>query len=349
MLFAEYRRLILLTEGALGVFSSKTATSVIRYRRDDVVAVVDSQAAGQSLEQILGIGQGIPIVADVAEAMRFKPDALMIGVAPVGGGLPAAMRIPVVDALREGLSIISGLHLRLRDDPELAALAEAHGAALCDVRDPGPVRRVAFGLARSLPVKRVLTVGTDCSSGKMVTSLELRAAAIRAGLDAAFVATGQTGAMIEGWGTAIDAVVSDFAAGSAEMLIERVHDRQICFVEGQGSIEHPGYSGVTLSLLHGVCPDAMIMCTCPTRQYHDKRDDCPIAPIEQQIQLYESLTAPLHPACVVGVAANTAGLDDAEANRRIAALAERTNLPACDPIRNGVAPLLAAVRAELHI
>ena len=292
MSFVEYRRLILLTEGALGVFSSKTATSVIRYRRDDVVAVLDSRAAGQALESILGIGKGIPIVADVAAAMQFKPDALMIGVAPVGGGLPAAMRTYVAEALRQGLAVISGLHLRLRDDAELAPLAEVHGAALYDVRDPGSVRRVAAGLARTLPVKRVLTVGTDCSSGKMVTALELRAAAKRAGLDAAFVATGQTGAMIEGWGTAVDAAVSDFAAGAAEMLVERVRDRQLCFVEGQGSIEHPGYSGVTLSLLHGVCPDAMVICTRPTRRCHES-DDCPIAPIEQQIGLYESLTAPL--------------------------------------------------------
>ena len=115
------------------------------------------------------------------------------------------------------------------------------------------------------------------------------------------------------------------------------------------TIEHPGYSGVTLALLHGVCPDAMIICTCPTRHYHDKRDDCPIAPIEQQIRLYESLAAPVHPARVVGVAVNTAGLDEAEATRHIAALAERTNLPTCDPIRNGVAPLLAALRAELGV
>ena len=345
----DYRRLVLLTEGSLGLFTSKTAASIIRYRRNDVVAVLDSESAGESLEGLLGFGEGIPIIAEIAEAMPDHPDALVIGIAPSGGQLPDRMRRHVIDALRAGLAVISGLHYRLRDDDELNEIARDHGAPIYDVRDPGVTTRLSFGRARSMRVKRVLTVGTDCAVGKMVTCLELRTAAVRAGLDAAFVPTGQTGIMIEGWGTSIDAVVSDFAGGAAEALVERVADRGICFVEGQGSIEHPAYSAVSLALLHGVCPDAIIMCHRPGRTHHNDRPDCPIAPIEEQILLNESLTRPLHPGKVVGVSLNTAGMPDGEATAHMADIARRTGLPVCDPIRTGVAPLLAAVRSYLGI
>lgn len=349
MTLARYNRLLLLTEGSLGVFTSKTAVSLIRYRREAVVGVVDSAAAGRPIESFIGFGHGIPIVSDVKAAASLAPDALLIGIAPSGGQLPERMRRHVLDAIDAGLAIISGLHFRLREDSELAERARRRGVELWDVRDPGPTTHLAFGRARSMKVRRVLTIGTDCAIGKMVTALELRAAAVRAGLDAAFVATGQTGIMIEGWGTSIDAVVSDFAAGAAESLVTRVADRQICFIEGQGSIEHPAYSAVALALLHGTCPDAMIMCHRPGRTYHNEKPDCPIAPIEEQIALNEALVAPLHPARVVGVSLNTAGMNDQEAAEHAAELAERTRLVVCDPIRTGPAPLLAAVRAALGI
>jgi uncharacterized NAD-dependent epimerase/dehydratase family protein len=346
---AEYHRLVLLTEGALGVFTSKTAASVVRYRRNEVVAVLDSAVAGRALESILGFGAGIPIVASVADSVPFRPDALLIGIAPSGGQLPERMRRHVIDAVNAGLTIISGLHYRLRDDAELAALAASRGVRLWDVRDPGVTTRLSFGRARSMPVRKVLTVGTDCVVGKMVTCLELRAAAVRAGLDAAFVATGQTGIMIEGWGTSVDAVVSDFAGGATEALIERVANRQICFIEGQGSIEHPAYSAVSLALLHGACPDAMVMCHRPGRQYHNDKPDCPIAPIEEQIRLNEALVRPLHPARVVAVSINSAGMSEEEATRHMAETTERTGLPVADPVRFGVEPLLAAIRSHLGL
>lgn len=346
---AAYNRLVLLTEGSLGVFTSKTAVSIIRYRRDDVIAVLDSAAAGRPIEAILGFGAGIPILASIQETLPLRPDALLIGIAPSGGQLPERMRRHVIDAMNAGLAVVSGLHFRLREDPELVAVAKAKGVRLWDVRDPGITTRLSFGLARKWPVKKVLTVGTDCAIGKMVTCLELRAAAVRAGLDAAFVATGQTGIMIEGWGTSIDAVVADFAGGSTEALIERVANRQICFIEGQGSIEHPAYSAVSLALLHGSCPDAIIMCHRPGRTHHNERPDCPIAPIEEQIRLNESLTAPLQPARVVGIAINTAGMSEEEAVRHRAEIAERTGLPVSDPVRFGVEPLLAAIRSHLGL
>ncbi len=344
-----YRRLLILTEGQLGTFTSKTGVSVMRYRRDEVVGVLDSEAAGQPIESRLPGISGIPIFAGVADAAVHKPDAVLIGIAPAGGALPDNMRRHLVDALRRGLAIISGLHTMLRDDPELAELAEEHNARIHDVRDAGAIQRIAGGRARQTRAKRVLTIGTDCSIGKMVTSLELRRAAVEAGLDAAFVATGQTGIMIEGWGIAIDHVISDFTAGAVELLVEHVADRDICFIEGQGSIAHPAYSGVTLSLLHGSCPDAMVICHRPDRRHHHEHLDCPIASVPEQIALNERMLAPLHPGKVVAVAVNTAGMAADDAERAVREIAGQTRLPTADPIRHGCGALFEAVRAHLKI
>jgi len=347
-----YRRILVLTEGLLGTFTSKTAVCLLRYRPNDVVGVLDRAHAGQPLRSLIdGVGD-VPILASVSEALSSlpeRPNAVVIGVAPVGGALPGPMRQHVIDALRSGLSIISGLHAPLHRDPELAQLAERHHARIHDVRDPGPIERIACGLARQTRVKRVLTVGTDCNVGKMVTAYELRDTASKAGLDAAFVATGQTGIMLEGWGIAIDHVLSDFTAGAVEMLVEQVAHRQICFIEGQGSIAHPGYSGVTLSLLHGACPDVMVVCHRPNRDVHSGWADCPVAPVAEQIALYEKVLEPLYPAKVVAVALNTVGMPDEAAVRTLETITNQTGLPTTDPIRWDCQPLLVAVRQYLGI
>jgi len=346
-----YQRMLILTEGKLGVFSSKTGVSVLRYRRGDCVGVLDSAFAGRRIEDCLP-GTGItdlPIFASVDEAASLWPDAVLIGIAPTGGALPAVMRRHVADALRHGLSIVSGLHTMLGEDAEFVELAARNNAKLHDLRSIPPIDRVARALARNTRCKRVLTVGTDCNVGKMVTSLELRRAAVEAGLDAAFVATGQTGIMIEGWGLAVDHAIADFTAAAAEMLVQRVADRQICFVEGQGSITNPSYSGVTLSLIHGICPDAMVMVVRPDRLAHNDWPDCPVAPVEVQMALYEQVLAPLHPGKVVAVAVNTHGMGAEDAQSAIRELSARTRLPAADPIRNGCAELLAAVRRHVGL
>lgn len=343
-----YRRMLVLTDGRLGAFSSKTGSSVIRYRGDHVAAVLDPQAVGKRVEDMLGWGEGIPIVGSLAEGMALKPDSLLIGIAPIGGKLPDAWRAHITEALRQGLAVISGLHMMLRDDPELAALSARHGAPIFDVRDPGGFDHVAEGRAAELPVKRVLTVGSDCDSGKMVTTLELRAAARQAGWDAAFVATGQTGIMIEGWGIAVDRVISDFCAGAAEWLCERVADKQIAFIEGQGSISHPGYSGVSLSLLHGACPDALIMAHQPGRTHHLGVEKAS-ASLNEHIEVCERLANMRHPCKVVGLALHTAHLSEAEARDAVAQAADQTGLPATDVVRFGCEPLLDALRERFQL
>lgn len=350
MLFdLPYRRMLIMTEGALGIFSAKTGSSVLRYRGQDCVGVLDSQQAGRPLRNFLDGVPDLPILATVEEAMKLQPDAVLIGIAPSGGGLPDQMRNQLVDAARRGLSIISGLHTQLRDDPELAEIAEQSGAKLHDVRDAGPIRRIARGRARLTRCKRMLTVGTDCDIGKMVTALELRKEAVRQGLDAAFVATGQTGIMIEGWGIAIDHVISDFVSGATEMLVEHVADRQVCFIEGQGSIEHPAYAPVTLGLVHGSCPDVMVITHRPDRLTHNDWPDCPVAPITEQIKIYEQILAPLHPGKVVAVAVNTARMSAEDAETAVRKLSAETGLPAADPIRHGPKVLLEAIRRHLGI
>lgn len=344
-----YRRMLILTEGRLGTFSSKTGVSVMRYCRERVAGVLDSAYVGQAIESVVPGLRSIPIFGSVRESLAYKPDAILVGIAPTGGALPDRMRQHLVDGLRYGLSVVSGLHTLLKDDSELVELAEGHGARLHDIRDTGPIRRIAQGRARYTRAKRVLTVGTDCNIGKMVTALELRRVAAEAGLDAAFVATGQTGIMIEGWGICIDHVISDFTAGAAEALVEHVANRQICFIEGQGSLGHPAYSGVTLSLVHGTCPDAMVMVCRPSRKLHNDWADCPIVPVAQQIAIYEQVAGMMHPSKVVALAVNTVGMNDTEAAQAVAAVAAEAQLPAADPVRTGSAPLLKAVREYLKL
>jgi uncharacterized NAD-dependent epimerase/dehydratase family protein len=340
--------MVVMTEGQLGLFSAKTAAAVIRYRRDDVVAVLDSQHRGQKVEQFLPWGHGIPIVGAIGEALALQPDALLIGIAPMGGQLPDRMRRHVVEAIEARLEIVSGLHVMLAADAQIGGLARQRGVRIWDVRDTGDFATVATGRAAELKVKRVLAVGTDCVVGKKVAALELTDAARKVGLDAAFVPTGQTGIMIAGWGLAVDRVISDFVAGAAEWLVQQVADRQVCFIEGQGSIEHPGYSAVALGLLHGCCPQAMLMCHRPGRESHHGIE-APIAPLAEQIAVSERLARFLHPCRVVGLCINTAGMDDAAARRAIEQCAQETQLPAVDVLRNGCGPLIEVLTAELGL
>jgi uncharacterized NAD-dependent epimerase/dehydratase family protein len=335
-----YRRLLLLTEGRLGIFSSKTAAVLLRYRPEDVAAVVDSRAAGTDVRSIIPWAPAVPIVPDVAAGAALRPDGLVIGVAPPGGALPPDMRVQVVAALRGGLDVLSGLHVFLADDGELRDLAKQSGARLFDLRRPPAERVLATGRARTTRCRRILTVGTDGNVGKMVAALELTNVARQHGLDARFVATGQTGIMVAGRGIALDAVVADFAPGAAEELVLDAGDSDVCFVEGQGSLAHPGFSAVTLALLHGVCPDALILVHCVGRTRFHAPPHGPIPPLRELRAAYEQVAALLHPARVVGVALNAAGADERSAAAAARAIAQDLRLPVVDPVRFGCEALL---------
>ena len=343
----ENRRVLLLTDGHLGVFSSKTATCILRYCPQDVVAILDRNEAGRDPADIVGVGRSIPIVGSVAAAMAYQPRSLLIGIAPAGGALPDDWRQFIREAIERGLDIISGLHLMLADDPEFAPLARDQGITIHDVRRPPDGIPLGANLARTLPCKRILTVGSDCAIGKMAVAVEIAQALIRRGRRARFIATGQTGIMISGYGIAIDRVISDFVPGAVEtMLVENKH-HEVLIIEGQGTLIEPAYSGVTLGLMHGSAPHGMIFCHQPSRKHLRHHPEVPILPMPEFIELYERVMAPLFPSKVIGVALNCVDLTDAESRAAIAHAEADTGLPATDVIRFGPDKLAEAVAALL--
>ena len=348
------RRLAILTEGQFRVHNAKTAMGVIRYGTDRVVALVDSSIAGRNVSEWLP-GHDIPAVATLAEALAMPepPDTLLIGIAPTGGKLPEAWRATILEAIRAGLDVHSGLHTFLGDDPEFAAVAVASAASIVDYRRPPDRHETAVGRQHGAGKHVILTVGTDCAIGKMSVALDLRKAALAAGDSAVFVPTGQTGMMIDGWGVAVDRVISDFVQGTVEWLIEQAEARgDWVIVEGQGSLDHPAYSSVTLGLIHGATPQAMVMVHKPGLVEHDfdhlPEASFPIARLPEFIRLHESLAGLVAPSKVVAVALNTSLYEnEAEARRVIAAIEAETGLPADDPVRFGGGPLWAVVRAAV--
>jgi len=352
---AEPRRLVILTEGQFGLHDAKTALGVIRYGHDDIVAILDSTMAGRNLREFMPPFD-VPFVGTLDEAMHgpVRPDGLLIGIAPTGGRLPASWRATILEAIAGGLDIHSGLHEFVGDDPEFAAAAAAAGTQLIDYRRPPERMDTAVG-RRHLPGKRViLTVGTDCAIGKMSVALELVAAARRAGVSAAMVPTGQTGMMIEGWGVAIDRVISDFTNGTVEWLVEQGEERaDWLIVEGQGSIDHPAYSAVTMGLIHGATPHAMILVHKPGQTEHDfthlPEASFPIAELPPFIDLHERIAGLVAPSKVVAMALNTSLYpSDDEARGVIEAIAAETGLPTDDPFRFGADRLWPAVRESVE-
>lgn len=348
------RRLIILTEGKFGDGHAKTAYGVIRYGRHRIAAILDSSQAGRNVRDFMP-GHDIPIVATLDEAMAGpdRPDTLLIGIAPTGGKLPPEWRSIILAAIEAGLDVHSGLHMFLGDDPEFASAAAAAGTKLIDYRRSPDRMETSVG-RRHLPGKRViLTVGTDCAIGKMSVALELVSAARRAGDSAVMVPTGQTGMMIEGWGVAVDRVISDFTNGTVEWLTEQgEHRADWVLIEGQGSIDHPAYSSVTLGLIHGATPHAMVLVHKPGQTEHDfdhlPEASFPIAELGPFIELHERIAGLVAPSEVVALALNTSlYADDADARRVIAEIEAETGLPADDPVRFGPDRLWAAVRERV--
>ncbi len=337
------RRLLILAEGhSDDPHHGKTMRGVVDYGQDTVVAVIDSARAGES-------HKGIPIIASVADALPLRPDTLLVGVAPTGGKLPQRWKDMLADGIRAGLHIESGLHDFVSDDPVLVALASEHGVRLTDLRRPPRDLNVPSGANLRVPGLIVHTVGTDCAIGKMTVSLELDREARRRGLASVFVPTGQTGIAIAGWGIGVDAVVADYIAGAAERLVVEGHERggtDLLWIEGQGSLLHPGYSGVTLGLFHGSTPHLLVLCHVAGATEIDGFPGHPIPPLREVVELYEKASLPARRAKVAAIGVNTRFIaDDDEARRAVAAIEAETGLVADDPVRFGPARLVDAVLA----
>ena len=348
------RRIAILAEGAFAWHYGKTATGVIRYGKDTVVAVIDSTKAGMDVPQALGgapFGHGIPVVRDIKEALTYSPDTLLIGIAPMGGALPAAWRWQLLTAIDAGLDLVSGLHFFLADDEELRSAAAKRGVTIWDVRRPPDTNRVAQFLPHRPGSHTVLLVGSDCAAGKMTAALELDIEARRRGLNSAFVATGQTGIMISGTGLPVDRIISDFVAGMVEqMVLDFTNEHDWVFVEGQGALNHPGYSPVTLGLIHGSMPDAMIFCHLAGATAIEGYTYCPLPSLKRMIEFNEdtvSWVRPERPCKVAGLALVTFGLSEQVAKDAIKRAEDETGLPATDVLRFGAGVLMDALSKQL--
>ena len=338
------RRILILGEGfSHDAHYGKTMRGIVRYGPDPVVAIVDSKRAGEAHE-------GIPIVATVEHALPFEPTVAIVGVATQGGRFPPAWHELLKSCITNRLDVESGLHEVVSEDPELSELARRQGVELRDLRRPPEGLSVPSGANLQVDAKIVLTVGSDCAIGKKTVAVELDLEARRRGLESVFVPTGQTGIAIAGWGIAVDAVVADFLAGAAERLVVEGAARggKLLFVEGQGSIVHPMYSGVTLGLVHGAAPHAFVLCHRAGQTEIEGCPGHPIPPLAELVALHERISLPARRARVVCIAVNTAEIEREDAARAaVAEIAAETGLPADDPVRFGAATLLDAVLARL--
>ena len=333
------KRYLILAEGKSGdAHYGKTMRGVVAYSPHPTVAIVDSDRAGETYEQI-------PIVASVEQGLAYEPDTALVGVATQGGRFPAAWRELLKESVAAGLHVENGLHEFLSDDPEISELAAKHGVELRDLRKPPPGLSVPTGANLRVRAKIVLTVGSDCAIGKKTVAIELDRAARARGLKSEFVPTGQTGIAIAGWGIAVDAVVADFLAGAAEWLVVEGARRggEVLFVEGQGALVHPAYSGVTMGLLHGSAAHALVLCHKAGAEVVEGYPDHPLPTLTELVELHERASLPLRPARVAGIALNTHGLSEDDARAATAAARADTGLPADDPVRFGGDVLLDAV------
>jgi uncharacterized NAD-dependent epimerase/dehydratase family protein len=341
-------KLAIFAEGLFDRHSGKTAHGVIRYGTRDVICVIDSTHAGRTAVEVEPFClHPVPVVATVREAIDGGATTLLIGVAPTGGKLDAAWRPALLEAIGAGLGLEAGLHSELSADPELRAAAERAGVALRDLRAAPPDLGVPKGpYARPDSLRVVHSVGSDTVIGKKVVTLELDRAARERGERSVYVPTGQTGVAIAGWGIAVDHVISDYVAGAGERLVLEGAERgDLLFVEGQGALFHPAFSGVTLGLLHGSAPDHLILVHKVGAGAIRNYPDLPIPPLPELIAAYELVTAPVRPAKVVAIALNTSELDETGARAAAEAAQDETGLPVDDVVRFGAERVLDAVLA----
>lgn len=278
---------------------------------------------------------------DIDAAVKAGAKTLVVGVANRGGIISKEWISILSHALESGLDLAAGLHNKLADVPELKALADRLGRSLFDVRHPTQQYPVASGRKRS--GKRLLPVGTDCSCGKMYTALAIEKAILARGGKATFRATGQTGILISGSGISVDAVVSDFVSGAVETLAPDNDADHWDIIEGQGSLFHPSFAGVTTGLIHGAQPDALVLCHEPTRT-HMRGVDYPVPDILDCMALNLKMAQLTNPkAKFIGISVNTSALDEAEAIALMSSLQQRTGLPVVDPFRQGVGALVDAL------
>lgn len=342
------RRMVILAEGKFSPLESKTANQAIRYLPEEVVGVIDSRTGGMTIQQVLGFGGTIPVFPDLRASLVVRPNTLLIGIAPTGGQLPDAWRPIIKEAIAQNMTVIGGLHTLLTEDQEFAGLAQACGVSLIDLRKvPEEYNAIARGSWRTRSARTILTVGTDCNVGKMTAAIEIHRALQRRGKRSDFIATGQTGILLSGKGVAVDHLLSDFVAGAVEKLVDdsTAVGNEVIIVEGQGALTHEGYSSVTMGLLHGVMPDAMILVHHPARPTNDY--GLSLSNLGHAISLHEAVLEQFKRSKVIGIAVNPVGMNSLEVERAIGELEQTTKLPAADVLTKGIEKLADAVEQHM--
>ncbi len=338
----QHQKIAIYMEDNLGGDYGKMGHGVMRFMENPIVAVIDSNHAGKEVKQACNLPFDYPVVRDVDQAAELGAEVLALGTAPSGGRFPSEWSVPLLRTLELGLSIINGLHDNLND--QFGHLLR-NGQWIWDVRQPTLTPEIASARAATLTNKRVLLVGTDMAIGKMTAGLELyrwvRENGKHKGITTDFLATGQIGISVTGKGIPLDAFKVDHACGAVETLVMNSATRDIIFIEGQGSLLHPG-SSATLSLMRGGCPSHLVMCHRAGMKTLRKPTSIKIPPLKEFIELNEALATAcgaLPKAITIGVALNTSMVDETEAMSEISKLEDQTGLPVTDVVKFGAGKL----------
>ncbi|UJH67411.1 DUF1611 domain-containing protein [Allomuricauda sp. SCSIO 65647] len=341
-MFDSSQKICIYMEGALDNDSGKMGFGLMRFSKHPIVCVIDSNYAGKTVQEAVGLSYTIPVVQTVDEAITLQAEILVLGIAPSGGRFPAEWDAPIAHALKNGLSLINGLHDDLNS--RFGHLLKSN--MIWDVRKPQHSYPIATGKAAQLNNKRILMVGTDMASGKMTAGLELYAALKKQGVKVGFVPTGQIGITLMGNGIPLDAVKVDQAAGAVEQAVLEQGDNDIIIIEGQGSLAHPG-STATLPLIRGSQATHFILCH---KAFHDHLrypvSHVPVPPLDKFIALNEAVAhacGSLQSAKTIGIALNTYGMEETTAQAKIQETQSVTGLPTTDVVRYGVDVLVKAV------
>lgn len=320
---------------------AKTGLGLIQWRPE--------YCAGQLRARGCQVNGGLSDMT-IAEAAAAGVGSIVIGVASEGGTIPNAWVGDLAQAARAGLDVVSGMHVRLSDFPEIASAARESGARLVDVRTPP--KTIPVGTGQKRPGQRLLTVGTDCAVGKKYTALAIENEMRARGLDADFRATGQTGIMIAGSGIPLDCVVSDFLSGAAELLSPAASPDHWDIIEGQGALSHPSFAGVSLGLLHGSQPDALVLCHDPSREYllgTQTGQPFPVLPVTECMEQCLTFAWRVNPkARFVGLSVNASKLSDANRMALCEQYERETGLPVVDPIKDGAGRIVDNILAGLR-
>tara|TARA_Y100000817_G_C16857916_1_gene544729 strand:+ start:1 stop:1038 length:1038 start_codon:yes stop_codon:yes gene_type:complete len=340
------KRFVVLCHDAFNYIKNKTGNMLIRYRPDEVVAVIDREKVGSNCEEEVGVGGDTPVLANFNASLHLKPDTLVIGNATQGGFISEEYRQEIINAINAGCDVISGMHQFLNDDDDLRSRAEERGVQLIDLRMPPSPPHFPTGSWQNRKIPVLLIVGTDCDTGKMTTAWELSKRLKDRGRKIEFIGTGQTGILLSGSGVPIDAVKADFMAGEIEYLIDNVpNDTELIIVEGQGALTNQFYAGVTLGLMHGAMPDYMLMTHDPTRDLDVT--DFPMTTMKHVMDLHIDLMKSFKQSKFIGINLLTFAFDDQKALKIIEDSQKEFAMEATDLIRFGDKGLLDAIEGVL--